>query len=154
MSGRGFEDLAEVLKKGLLEALSALRSYGLSCSASVEELVEYLSGPSYEDDRIGLSEIASNPLLLLHEVAEMCVLKSMGYTIDRETVVRAYPDTYRAHLLAMEIELLEATRLGDRNYVARRCADLESYLSDPALPSNCVEIVKRLMDRFCREHTA
>ncbi|OWJ54914.1 hypothetical protein Pdsh_04200 [Pyrodictium delaneyi] len=133
----------------LREVLERLREYGLRCSVSPEELLAYIQGPSYEDDRVTQEEILGEELLLLHEAAEICILKNMGYRITRGTVVEAYPDTYRAHLIALGIELAEAERLGRLDWIARRCRDLASYFDDPHLPSGMEDAVSQLISRYC-----
>jgi len=93
-------------------------------------------GPTYEDEVISVEEIVNNDLLFLHEVIETCVLKSLGYSIDKDTVMRAYPDTYYAHLKAIEIELIEANNRDNRVHIEKRCMDLRTYLDDPYLSKN------------------
>ncbi|HID40992.1 MAG TPA: hypothetical protein EYP33_02420 [Pyrodictium sp.] len=78
--------------RGVLERL---REYGLRCSVSPKELLAYIQGPSYEDDRVAQEEILGEELLLPHEAAEIYILKNMGYRITRGTVVEAYPNIYR-----------------------------------------------------------
>ena len=70
----------------------------------------YLEGPSYEDDTVHLSNILDNELFFLHEVAEICFLKEIGYKITRSTIMEAYPDTYHVHLKALKVELNEARK--------------------------------------------
>ena len=65
------------------DVLERLREHGLRCSVSPGELLAYIQGPSYEDDRVTLEEILGEGLLLPHEAAETCILKSMGYRITR-----------------------------------------------------------------------
>ncbi len=99
-----------IFKQRLSSTLNRLReAYGITCNLSVEELTSYLEAPSYEDDTLSMAEILGDELLLLHEVAEACILKAQGYAISRNTVISAYPATYGAHLSAMEVELEEAT---------------------------------------------
>ncbi len=126
-----------------------LREYGVQCSISPEELLVYLRAPSYEDDTVKLDEIINNKLLLLHEIAEICFLKEMGYKITRNIVIEAYPDTYYAHLEALRIELAEAGKLGRHDWIARQCIDLVSYLDDPYLPSSLESTVYKLITRYC-----
>ncbi len=133
----------------MLKLLSS--TYGVNCDLSCEELLEYLSGPTYEEDTVGMDEVFSNELLLLHEVAEACTLKLMGYGIGAGTVVKAYPRTYSAHLKAMDIELSEALRRSNTKHIKRRCGDLRSYLSDPHLPSGLVGVVQELVIKYCQE---
>ncbi len=108
----------EVLSQ-VLELLSS--AYGIDCDLSCGELLDYLSGPTYEEATVGVEEVFNNELLLLHEVAEACILKSMGHGIGRETVMEAYPHTYSAHLKAMDVELSEALKRNNLKHVKKRC---------------------------------
>ena len=141
---------SKLLELSLHSALRTLLAYGIECSVSLEELVAYFTGPTYVGDTIGLSDVLSNELLLLHEVAEICILKKMSYSITQDTILKAYPNTYYAHLVAMNIELSEAERRGKRDWVEKRCRDLESYLEDPYLPSNLEAFVHELISKYCR----
>jgi len=73
---------------------------------------------------------------MLHEVAEICTLKSVGYSIDENTNLRAYPDTYREHLEVMRIELKEASEESLNEWIKTRCRDSRTYLKDPYLPKS------------------
>ncbi len=130
--------------------LSILREvYRIRCSLTPNELLTYITAPTYEEDKIAPKEILSNDLLLLHGVAEACELKGIGHEISEDIFIRAYPDTYRAHLAAMRVEMEEARRKGLINHVRRRCVDLSSYLEDPHLPRDLRAEVWELMREFC-----
>jgi len=126
-----------------------ISAYGIDCDLTCDELLDYLRGPTYEEDTVGMEEMFSNEFLLLHEVAEACILKSMGYGVGRDTVMKAYPHTYSAHLRAMDVELSEALKRNNLEHVERRCEDLRSYLSDPYLPSDLVGRVRELIVKYC-----
>jgi len=129
--------------------LGLLKRYGLGCTVSREELLVYLQAPSYEDNSVDTDTVLSNELLLLHEVAEICLLKKMGHEITQSTIMEVYPDTYRAHLEALRIELNEAMRRGRHDWIRERCRDLESYLGDPNLPAGLERTVHELINEFC-----
>ena len=80
------------------DTLGILAKHGIRCSVSLRELLIYLRAPSYEEDSIKLDDILSNELLLLHEIAEICLLKRMGYTISSYITIEAYLNTYHAPL--------------------------------------------------------
>lgn len=101
---------------------------------SRDELLNYISGESYEPDLLNSEEILSDELLLLHEIVEISELKRMGFTIDSKTIMRAYPHTYEAHLTAMEVELRVASLIGRREHILKRIIDLKNYLKDEYLP--------------------
>ncbi len=133
-----------VLALELTKILKALAErYGIRCDASFEELLSYLNALSYGEDAVSLDEIL-NEELLLHEVVEICFLKNFGYKINRNTILDAYPDTYRAHLEAMNIELAEAKRMSKLDWMMRRCKDLEEYLNDPYPPYDLEPNVEKL----------
>jgi len=98
--------------------------------------------------------VLSSDILMLHEVAEICILKSMGYSIDENTIIRAYSDTYRAHLEALRIELREAREEGLNGWVEVRCRDLQTYLEDPYLPKSLEEVVRGLIEDLCPDQIA
>ncbi|MEB3759322.1 MAG: hypothetical protein GSR81_00560 [Desulfurococcales archaeon] len=75
----------------------------------------------------------------------------MGYDLSRNTTIGAYPNTYLAHLKALEIELLEAAKRKLDKWIEQRCKDLKSYLNDPHLPSILEDRVYELINRFCRK---
>ncbi len=63
--------------------------------------------------------------------------------------MKAYPDTYRAHLTVMRVEMEEARRKGLADHVRQRCADLHAYLEDPYLPRDLRGEVEAMMREFC-----
>ncbi|RLG51134.1 MAG: hypothetical protein DRN96_06025 [Thermoproteota archaeon] len=115
-----------------------------------EELLAYISGPTYEEDKISAEEILSSELLTLHELAEISELKRAGFKISQSTVIEAYPRAYEAHLKAMEVELRAAMAIGDTEWVQRRLRDLRSYLEDERLPDGLkprvAEIISKLAE--------
>ena len=131
--------------------LGVLEKYGIQCSVSLKELLAYLEAPSYEEDSIQVDDIFGNELLLLHEVAEICLLKKMGYRISRSVIMEAYPDTYQAHLEALNIELAEAENRGEYGWIIARCESLSSYLEDPYLPPSLKPNVYKLIGRYCNK---
>ncbi len=140
----------EEIEDKLAKALNILReAYGIRCSLTPEELLTYITAPTYEEDKITPEEILPNDLLLLHEVAEACELKGIGHEISEDISMRAYPDTCRAHLAVMRVEMEEARRNGLLDHVRRRCLDLSTYLEDPYLPEDLWAGVEELMREFC-----
>ncbi len=64
------------------------------------------------------NDVLGNEFLLLHEVVEICFLKSMSYRVSPCIILKAYPGTYRARLKAMELGLMEtAERAGITGWV-------------------------------------
>lgn len=138
------------IKDKLVNALNKLRdAYGVQCSLTPRELLTYITASTYEEDKTIPDEVLADDLLLLHEVAEACELKALGHEISGDVFMRAYPDTYRAHLAAIKVEIEEARKNGLINHVRQRCADLFTYLEDPHLPMDLRAEVEELMREFC-----
>ena len=114
------------MESRLARVLRLLLKYGVQCDVSPDELAAYLESPTYENNAVKPEEILNNELLLLHEVAEICFLKKMGHVISRNIIINAYPDTYYAHLKAIDVELAEAERQDKSDWIARRCEDLKT----------------------------
>ncbi|WFO74891.1 hypothetical protein J4526_07415 [Desulfurococcaceae archaeon MEX13E-LK6-19] len=139
------KDIASLIKS----IIEKFKSMGLDCSVSLKEFMTYINALTYEDEKTSIDDILGNEFLILHEVAEICFLKNMGYKIDEKVILNAYPRTYEAHLKAMEIELKEAQKKGSIEWIEKRCKDLESYWEDPMLPLHLRPLLTRLMKTFC-----
>ena len=96
------------------------------------ELRDYMAGETPTGDAVTLEEVLENDYLLVHEVVEVSELKKMGVPVDRETVMRHYPEVYRAHLTALEYELRYALSRGDHDWLRRRLPLVS--VEEPYLP--------------------
>ena len=130
------------------KACRELREMGYPCSVNVEEFIVYLKSPTYTEDSYRVEDIIGNKYLLYHELLEISFLKKMGYSIDYNIIRRAYPDTYKAHLEAIDIELEIALRNRDYTWISHRLRDLESYLDDPFLPRILVDRVRGIIHKY------
>ncbi|ABL78738.1 hypothetical protein Tpen_1341 [Thermofilum pendens Hrk 5] len=140
--------LPREVEERVREVCGELRRRGFDCDVSPEEFAAYMEADTYTGDRAGLWGVVGNRYLLIHELAEISALKRMGYRVDRGVLRRAYPDSYRAHLEAMDVELRVAAEEGDLGWVEARLRDLAGYLSDPLLPEGLAEEVGRLLRKY------
>ncbi len=125
-----------------------LNEQGINCNATPDEFIAYLTAASYEADSFTIRDILNNKYLLIHELIEITLLKNRGYRIDKEVFKKAFPDSYEAHLDAIDLELYFASRDRDFNWVKRRINDLRSYLDDPLLPIHLIDKVKNIINRY------
>lgn len=143
-SAKSFEEL---VKKIYRTGCDLASRFGYECLVSLEELLMYLSAPSYEEDVIGLEEIASNRYLCLHEVIEASILKEKGVVIDKDVFSkRNIPLVYKAHLEALKVELKVSAKERNLQWIKRRIKDLLSYLVDPHLPEGFDKEVYRILE--------
>ena len=125
-----------------------LSEQGIYCNAEPDEFITYLTATSYETDSFTTRDILDNKYLLIHELIEITILKSKGYSIDKEVFKKAFPDSYEAHLDAIDLELYIASKNGDFDWIKRRINDLRTYLDDPLLPIHLVDKVKNIINRY------
>ncbi len=108
--------MLEVLSESDIEEIKRLcrelNERGVSCNVSFDEFVTYLTAESYKVDSFTIRDILDNRYLLIHELVEITVLKSKGYSIDEDVFRRAYSDSYEAHLEAIDVELYFASKMG------------------------------------------
>ncbi len=140
--------LLEKDREAIERACRELKSMGYDCVVSVDDFINYLKSPVYEEDIYRLEDILGNKYLLYHELLEISFLKKLGYSIDYSIIRRAYPDTYRAHLEAIDKELEIALKNRDYSWISRRLKDLESYLQDPFLPKILIDRVYSLIHKY------
>jgi len=125
-----------------------LSKQGINCNAEPDEFITYLTATSYETDSFTTRDILDNKYLLIHELIEITILKSKGYSIDKEVFKEAFPDSYEAHLDAIDLELYIASKNEDFDWIKRRINDLRTYLDDPLLPIHLVDKVKNIINRY------
>lgn len=125
-----------------------LNDKGIECKVDPREFITYISAETYEEEQSTLEDILNNKYLLVHELVEITLLKNMGYEIDKNVIRRAYPNTYKAHLEAIDVELKIAMEEESYSWINKRLRDLVSYLSDPHLPTFLVDKVKQLLQKY------
>jgi hypothetical protein len=114
---------------------------------TAEELMEYFSGPTPYGDTTTLASVIENPWLMLHELAELSVLKSMGHVISRHLVWQNTHDVLKAHASATELEITLAIEHRDIDWINQRVKTIRSWLDDPGLASDLKSRYKRLVER-------
>ncbi|RLG84660.1 MAG: hypothetical protein DRO40_00505 [Thermoprotei archaeon] len=125
-----------------------LNEQGINCNADPNEFITYLTAASYEADSFTIKDILDNKYLLIHELIEITILKNKGYSINKEIFKKAFPDSYEAHLDAIDLELHVAFKNEDFDWVRRRINDLRTYLNDPLLPIHLIDKVKNIINRY------
>ena len=83
-------------KKTFEEALCFLREAGFDIECTYEELMEFLSATTYEDEKTAVDEILNNFYLLIHEILEMCELKNLG-TMHRKIFFLGHISIHTKH---------------------------------------------------------
>ena len=125
-----------------------LKRYFPDAQVSWDDLLLYLSAYKYEDDKYGIDDIFGNDYLLLHEIYEISCLKRGGLRIDRNVIIKNRETVYHCHLRAMDFEIDKACEEGKKEHVRRRIKDLKSYLTDPHLPENLRNEVKKIIEKY------
>jgi len=85
-----------------------IKMYGKEDRVTTEEIVEYLNADKYQNDIYTIHSILSNEYLILHEILEVCCIKSKGIEIDEKTIVDNREVVYFCHLEAKDGEMEHA----------------------------------------------
>ena len=101
---------------------------------SPKEFYDYMTGETPTGDVTTLEDVLGNEFLMVHEMVEISELKNRGIPIDKQTVIRFYPEVYKAHFIAIDYELTYASNKGDYRWIKRRLTHVEEQLDDPYLP--------------------
>ncbi len=136
------------LKSEFKKALKLSKKYYGNCRIGLKEIVTYLKAPTYTGDKTNINDVFSNPLLLFHEIVEICELKKMGYKITKDIILQHPVECYKAHFIAIEKELELALDKGEIDWIKKRMEDVESYLSDPNLPHFLRKEFQRLLEKY------
>lgn len=127
---------------------SELKRQGINCNANPSEFITYLTATKHETDSFTTREILDNKYLLIHELIEITMLKRKGYIIDKNVFKKAFPDSYEAHLDAIDLELYIASSEGDLGWIKKRINDLRTSLDDPLLPIHLIDKVKNIINKY------
>ena len=93
-----------------------------------------MEGETPTGDTTTLEDVLQNEFLMLHEVVEISELKKKNVPIDRQTILKFYPEVYMAHFTALDYELTYALEKKNYEWFKRRFRNLRSQLDDPYLP--------------------
>ena len=136
----------ETVKKKLAIGKQTLEEYGFEVDVTPEDLILYFQATTFYDTS-PLEEVLKNPFLVIHELVELHELKKRGLKITKDIIVNNIDTVYEDHLIAAEVELYIAYKLGALSHIRNRIRDIENWLEDPLLPKKlydrCYELLKK-----------
>ncbi|MGB9675749.1 MAG: hypothetical protein ACPL0C_00995 [Candidatus Bathyarchaeales archaeon] len=135
---------SEIMK--VVEILKGL-NYN-SENISPREFYEYMTGETPTGDIITLEDVLCNEFLMVHEVVEISELKKMNVPINKQTIVKFYPQVYEAHFTALNYELTYALNKKDYEWLKRRIENFQSQLDDPYLPPEFNHLKQKLTPKY------
>jgi hypothetical protein len=119
------------IERAVSEGLKTLRSHGRSCDVSAADLECWFRADTPYPD-IGIEDIIRNPVLVVHEIVEIDVVKKMGLDIGKKDVIISNLELVdRAHLEAAQIEIEIAYATKNRAHLAERIRDIANWSKDP-----------------------
>ncbi|MGQ4891595.1 MAG: hypothetical protein ACP6IP_03800 [Candidatus Njordarchaeia archaeon] len=119
-----------------------------NCSISLQELITYISAPTYTGDQTTTEEIFSDIYLTYHELVEICELKKMGIKITKNVILEHPKECYIAHYIALKRELELAKENRETARIKRRLENIKSYLADPNVPRELESIFIKLLKTY------
>jgi|YelNatPaOPRAMG01_1025707.scaffolds.fasta_scaffold02972_2 hypothetical protein len=115
---------------------------------SPREFYEYMTGETPTGDTITLEDVLCNEFLMMHEVVEISELKKVNVPINKQTIVKFYPQVYSAHFKALDYELTYALNKEDYDWLKRRLENFQSQINDPYLPPEFNHLKQKLAHRY------
>jgi len=144
-----YSDLHDRIATKLKEAQERLKEMAYeSRQISPREFYDFMTGETPTGDTINILNVLDNEYLMIHEVVEISELKRMGILIDKQTVMRIFPEVYEPHYTATEFELDYALDKNDHNWLKIRIEHAKSWLEDDNMPQHLVERYKAMIKRF------
>jgi hypothetical protein len=129
----------------VVEILKGLGYYPEKISS--KEFHEYMTGETPAGDTITLEDVLCNEFFMVHEVVEISELKKMNVPINRQTIIKFYPQVYEAHFTALDYELTHALNKKDYKWLKRRFENFQLQLDDPYLPPEFDYLKRKLAHR-------
>ena len=136
----------KMIKQKIAIGKQTLEQYGFKVDVTPEDLILYFQATTFYDT-IPLEEVLKNPFLVIHELIELHELKKRGLKITKDIIIKNIEAVYNAHLIAAEVELFIAHKMGAKSHIRNRIRDIKNWIEDPLLPKNlyskCVELLKK-----------
>ncbi len=117
-------------------------------SISPKEFYDYMTGETPTGDTTTLEDVLNNEFLMVHEFVEINELKKMNTPINKQTVMKFYPNVYEAHFTALDYELTHALNKKGHEWVRKRLNNFASQLDDPYLPSEFNYLKQKLASKY------
>ena len=117
-------------------------------SISPKEFYDYMTGETPTGDTTTLENVLNNEFLMVHEIVEISELKKMNTPINKQTVMKFYPNVYEAHFTALDYELTHALNKKEYEWVRKRLKNFASQLDDPYLPSEFNYLKQKLASKY------
>ncbi|MGQ9641120.1 MAG: hypothetical protein ACUVUF_03210 [Candidatus Bathycorpusculaceae bacterium] len=131
------------------EAVKILKRLGYDCGAiSPKEFYDYMMAETPTGDTITLEDVLRNEFLLVHEIVEISELKKMNVLINKQTIIKFYPNVYEAHFTALDYELSYALNKRDYEWLKQRLKNFQSQLDDPYLPQEFWHLKQKLSSKY------
>lgn len=136
----------EKVRRGVRNARNLLRQHGYHVRTRTKDLVLWFKAESPFDSG-GLNEVLAEPLLVVHELVEIELVKMMGLRLTKKVIVNNLRVVDRAHLEAAKTELTIAANIGAVEHIRSRIPDIESWISDASVSKEHRAEYRKLLAR-------
>ena len=121
------------VRRAVEKARRLLRSYGLDCQTTAEELERWFQAETPYDNDMKLEDILEIPLIVVHELVEIDNVKRMGLALTEDVIVENLQKVDDAHLKAAEVELELTFSLMETAHIRDRLKDIKAWSEDPSV---------------------
>jgi hypothetical protein len=118
------------LESALADGHRILERFGQPHRVSMSDFQRWFEANTPYPD-ITIEEVVLNPLLVVHEIVEICEFKKTGIALTKDVIVANLELVDEAHFKATEVELEIAFALGNTDHVIDRLQDVRAWGEDP-----------------------
>lgn len=135
-----------VLEKAVEEARRLMARFGVNCPTTAEDLRLWFEADTLNPDA-SLDEVLQSRLIVVHELVEIDEVKKMGLQLTKDVILRNLDAVDSAHLLAAEVEMDLAARLGDADHLRDRIRNIEQWCVDESVSETNKAKYRTLLSR-------
>jgi len=132
--------------RALNRAKALLRHIDVEVEVSSADLVRWFAAETPYPD-LSLAAVLRRPLLVVHELVEIDVVKRMGLRLTARVILENMKAVDAAHLRAAEVEMDLAVALGKWAHLRYRLPHMRGWCEDPLVTPSLRSRYRRLYAR-------
>jgi type IV secretory pathway protease TraF len=134
----------EEIEAGLDKAKELMADIGLDSDVTYEDFVGWFESEVPVPD-VTIGEVVIDPLLVVHELAEIHEVLMMGLELSKEVLASNRDKVDTAHRKATATDLIVARSINAIEHIGRRANELEKSCANKTLPENVRAEYRRLL---------
>ena len=120
------------IERAVEEARQLLAEHGIECRTTADELKLWFEADTLYPD-ITLDEVLKLKLIVVHEIVEISEVRKLGLELTKDVILKNLDAVDSAHLVAADVEMDLASKLGEANHMRDRLHDIEKWCVDESV---------------------